>query len=161
MNNKQLQDQKLYMAAWQKTMFVIWQEKIERLKVVRSGALHQSFNGNTDFASTVSTIKMKFLAYGLYQAAGVGNGYVHNNGGDLPFLGKEYRREHGLDKPRKVGPDWGGYISSGDPRQRRDWFNKRFYGSFMVLKEAMATITGEQGTQLICDAIDDSRNALK
>ncbi|MEG2599030.1 MAG: hypothetical protein RSA66_06120 [Muribaculaceae bacterium] len=141
-------------------MFEIWREKIERLKVVRSGALHQSFNGDLDFASTGSTIKMKFLAYGIFQAAGVGNGYVSKNGGDLPFLGENYRKDHGLNIPRKVGPAWGGYLTSGKIRKPRDWFNPKLYGSVMVLKETMAHMCGEQASAIICDALHDSHGAL-
>ncbi len=160
LNQDIAQDQHLYINAWEDTMLMIWREKIERMNIVRSGALHQSFTSSSTFAPESSEIKMKFLKYGIYQALGVGNGYAHDNGGDLHFLDKEYRQVHGLDKPKKVGPAWGGYVSSGLPRKKRDWFSKKLYSSHQVLKEAMAKITGEQAVQIICDALDDTRQTL-
>lgn len=138
----------------------IWQEKIERMKIVRSGALHESFKDSITQTAEGTTISMKFHRYGIYQALGVGYGYRHDNGGDLPFLGKEYRAEHGLDKPRKVGPAWGGYKTSGKPRKKRDWYSKKLYMSTMAMVEDMARILGEEATSVICEQLIDTRAAL-
>lgn len=143
------------------TMIKIWQEKIERLKIVRSGALHQSFTSAIQDASDGQTITMKFLQYGIYQALGVGRGYAHDNGGDLEFLDKEYRELHRLNEKRKVGPAWGGYKVSGQARRRRDWYNKKLYMSVMALKEDLARITGEQAAYVLCEALTDTRAALR
>ena len=153
-------DQDLYIDEWTKTQLAIWQEKIERLKIVRSGALHQSFTSQITNAGEGKDISMKFLRYGIYQALGVGYGYTHDNGGDLEFLDVEYRKQHRLDEPRKVSPAWGGYVTSGQPRKRRDWYSKKLFMSVMAMKEDLARITGEQAASVICDALTDTRNAL-
>lgn len=158
----QLEDVDKYIDEWTRVQLMIWQEKIERMGIVRSGALHQSFRESISHAqSGTATITMKFLKYGIYQALGVGRGYERGNGGDLPFLGKDYRQEHGLDKPRKVGPEWGGYKTSGKPRKARDWYSKKLYMSTMAMVEDLSRILGEEAAHVICDNIADMRSALK
>lgn len=156
-----IEDIERYSEAWVDKMLEIWREKIERLKIVRTGALHQSFRNSITATSQGLTINLKFLHYGIYQELGVGKGYVHNNGGDLPFLDKEYRKRHGLDKPRKVGPAWGGYYTSGYPRERRDWRSRKLYMSVMAMVEDMARILGDQGMHVICDNLMDPRSTLR
>lgn len=154
-------DAQKYIDEWTRVQIRIWQEKIERMKIVRSGALHQSFRDSITHSGEGTTITMKFHQYGIYQALGVGNGYRHDNGGDLPFLGKDYREKHGLDKPRKVGPAWGGYETSGKPRKARDWYSKKLFMSTMAMVEDMARILGEGAASVICDQLTDTRAALK
>lgn len=156
-----IEDVDKYSEAWVDKMLEIWREKIERLGIVRTGSLHQSFKAAISTASYGSTINLRFLRYGIYQELGVGKGYTHNNGGDLPFLGKEYRREHGLDKPRKVGPGAGGYYTSGNVRKKRDWRSKKLYMSVMAMVEDMARILGEEGVHVICDNLMDPRSTLR
>lgn len=157
MNN----DAQKYIDEWTRVQIQIWQEKIERMNVVRSGALHQSFKDSVTQAGKGTTITMRFLQYGIYQALGVGNGYRHDNGGDLPFLGRDYRKEHGLDKPRKVGPAWGGYKTSGKPHKVRDWYSKKLFMSTMAMVEDMARILSDEAATVICDQLTDTRSALK
>lgn len=99
-----LKDTEKYVDAWTEMMTVIWREKIERLKVVRSGRLHQSFQERVSEAGQGMSISIKFARYGIYQALGTGNGYTRGNGGDLKILDPAYRKEHGLDKRRTAGP---------------------------------------------------------
>ena len=66
-----------------------------------------------------------------------------------------------MDEPRKVGPAWGGYWTSGEPREKRDWLNPKLYASLMRMKEAMARIVGEEAGAVICDALEDNRRAVK
>ena len=150
-----------YINGWAKKMLEIWQEQIQRLKIVRSGQLYQSFQERINASQDGQTIYMKFAEYGIYQAFGTGYGYNYDNCGDLRFRADDYRHEHRLDKPRKVGPAWGGYMTSGKPRKRRDWINKKFFASVMALKEDLARITGEQGAQIICDALEDARRSVQ
>ncbi len=159
----QLEDLDKYVDEWTKTQLMIWREKVERMGIVRSGALHQSFASAVQHASSgsgIATITMKFLQYGIYQALGTGYGYKHDNGGDLQFLDREYRRVHGLDKPRKVGPAWGGYMTSGNPRQPRDWYSKKLYMSTMAMVEDLARILGEECAHVVCENLQDMRSAL-
>ncbi len=157
----ELNDIDKYVDEWTRVQLAIWREKIERMGVVRSGALHQSFRESVTHASAGITISMKFWEYGIYQALGVGNGYTKGNGGDLPFLGKEYREKHRLDVPRKVGPAWGGYKTSGQPRKPRDWYSKKLYMSTMAMVEDLARILGEEAVHVVCDNLTDIRSALK
>lgn len=159
----ELNDVDRYIDEWTRVQLMIWQEKIERMRIVRSGALHQSFRSAIAHASSGSgaaTIAMKFLQYGIYQALGTGPGYTRGNGGDLPFLGKEYRQEHRLDIRRKVGPAWGGYKTSGKPRKARDWYSKKLYMSTMAMVEDLARILGEEAAHVISDNLTDIRSAL-
>lgn len=159
-----LEDADLYINEWARTQLIIWREKVERLGIVRTGALHQSFTDRINRAAKgETTINFRFLSYGIYQALGVGYGYrdgEHGNYGDLEFLDEDYRSEHGLDRPRKVGPKWGGYKTSGKPRQRRDWYSKKLYMSAMALVEDLARILGEQSAHVVCDNLTDTRSAL-
>lgn len=158
----ELKDVSRYIDEWTKTQLIIWKEKIERLKVVRSGRLHQSFNNYITSTEGSTTITMKFARYGIYQALGVGNGYSKNNGGDLKILDRDYREKHGLDKPRVAGPmrDYGRYMTSGKPRTRRDWYSKKLYMSHMALVEDLARITGDEAVRVVCDALSDMRDAI-
>lgn len=150
-----------YVDAWIKTQLDIWKEKVSRLGVVRSGALYNSFNAAIDALSSGRTITMRFLQYGIYQALGTGPEFTKNNGGDLPFLGREYRETHGLNKPRKVGPRWGGYMTSGNPRKPRDWYSKKLYMSTMAMVEDLARILGENIAHVVCEELTDPRKAIQ
>jgi hypothetical protein len=156
-----LEDLNKYTDEWTRTQLMIWREKIERMKIVRTGALHESFTDTINRSAEGTTITMKFARYGIFQAMGVGRGYVHGNGGDLEFLDKDYREEHGLNKPRKVGPAWGDYMTSGKPRVARDWMTKKLYMSTMAMVEDVARITGETVARVICETLSDPHSALK
>lgn len=159
----QLKDLNLYLDEWTKTQLAIWREKIERMGIVRTGALHQSFRDTVQHINAgggIATITMRFAQYGIYQALGTGRGYAQGNGGDLQFLDKTYRHEHGLDKPRRVGPAWGGYMTSGQPRKDRDWYSKKLYMSTMAMVEDLARIMGETAANVVCSALSDARNAI-
>lgn len=145
---------------WSDKMIEIWQEKQLDLQVYDTGDLAKSMTGDVQHEGMSAHVVMQFLQYGVYQALGVGYGYVSGNGGDLPFLGADYRREHRLDEPRKRGPGWGGGYTSGEPRRRRDWITPKLYGSVMRMAEVMAQLTGQMGVALVCDALENARAAL-
>ena len=132
----EIKDQREYLAAWTKMMVEIWEEKISKHNIVRTGALLSSFTSS----SSADSVSIKWASYGIYQAFGTGRGYTRGNGGDLAFLDPEYRRKNRLDKPRKVGDAWGGYMTSGKPRKRRNWYSHKLYTSLEVFKKAMADI---------------------
>ena len=161
LSSKEVEQQaQRYADEWARMMTTIWRDRLSYYNIRRTGALAGSFSEDVAHDGLAANIHLQFLAYGIYQAAGVGNGYRHDNGGDLPFLGAAYRREHHLDKPHKVGSAWGGYYTSGEPRERRDWFNPKLFTSLMRMKETMAHIVGEQAAAVICEALEDSRKAL-
>lgn len=145
-----------YVEAWTPEQIMIWQEQLERLGVIRSGRLHQSLQGAVSRAEMgVWTIRLKFFLYGIYQAMGVGNGYTHGNGGDLMILNKDYREAHGMNKPRPAGPvpGYGKYQTSGHPRERRDWYERKLYMSRMAMIEDLARILKEMTTAVICEEL--------
>lgn len=152
--------QQLWVDYWAKMMVQIWRDKLEYWAIKDTGALMKSFTESVTHDGLSANIVMRFLHYGIYQAYGVGKGYTHDNGGDLPFLGAAYRREHRLDVPRKVGPAWGDYYTSGEPRERRDWFNPKLYASLMRMKETMAHMVGEEAAAVMCEALEDARKAI-
>ena len=133
--------QEEYIKGWTNTMIDIWKEKIVKYSIIDSGNLMSSVTGSSSQDSAL----LKFVSYGIYQAYGVGNGYKHDNGGNLEFLDPEYRKKHKLGKPRK----------------RRNWYTPRLYSSVMVMQRAMAEIYSYDIVNTICDALTDGRAALK
>lgn len=136
---------------WCDFMVDIWRERQMQLRVRDTGALMASVGGT----AADGVITHKFLEYGIYVAAGVGYGYAHDNGGDLRFLDPVYRKEQGLDRPRKRGPKWGGGHTSGKPRQRRDWFSAKYLYSMRRLNEKEAEFYGEKYQGLLSTALDE------
>ena len=64
-----------------------------------------------------------------------GKGYKRGNGGDLIFLGKDYRKEHSLGKTREPRP----------------WFSKSWYISTQVIKDVYARFVGDQFVGIMDD----------
>lgn len=155
------QDIDQWIDGWSEKMIEIWREKQLDLQVYDTGELARSMSEDVQHDGMSAVIRLQFAQYGVYQAFGVGYGYIHNNGGDLPFLGADYRREHHLDEPRKRGPKWGGGYTSGNPRERRDWLYPKLYGSVMRMAEAMAQMTGQMGVAMVCDALENARATLQ
>lgn len=135
---------------WCNFMVDIWHDRQMQLHVKDTGALIGSVRGSVDDR----VISHTFLEYGIYVAAGVGNFYSHGNGGDLEFLDRQYREEHGLNQPRKRGPKWGGGYTSGKPRQRRDWFSAKYLYSMRRLNEKEAAFYGEAYQGMLSTAMD-------
>ncbi|MBD5379594.1 MAG: hypothetical protein HDR74_06870 [Bacteroides sp.] len=127
-----------YSHGWTDMMLQIWREQIERLRVIDTGALHESFSSQVASSAAGTSIKMKFLTYGLYVAAGTGRGYYRGNPGDLEFLDKDYRKKHKL----------------GKARQAKDWFNKKYYRSYRVMVEDLARITGREAARVVANGLD-------
>lgn len=156
-----LKDVDEYVDAWTRTMLEIWREKIERLHVVYTGHLHQSFQSSINATAHGTSVSMRFAYYGIYQALGVGKGYTHGNGGDLKFLDQEYRQKHRYNKRRKVGPGAGGYLTSGKPRKVRDWYSKKLYMSLRAIVEDLARICADNATSILCSGLSDVRSTLR
>lgn len=116
----EVKNQETYIKAWTDMMVDIWQEKIAKHNIVRTGALMGSFSSTPTANSTL----IEWAGYGIYQAFGTGRGYARGNGGDLEFLDPEYRRKNRLDKPRK----------------RRNWYSHKLYTSLAVFRRAMTDI---------------------
>lgn len=151
---------------WTDNMVRYWQERIDKMRINDSGQLRSSIIGMIHQGPS-TTIEHSFLVYGIYVSNGVGREFGSNwasrggegtwNAGQLPFLlpgGERYRREHGLDKPRKVGPAWGGRVAGGHPRQKRDWFFRKYASSRHVLNEMEAAAYGQAYQGMLTQAFD-------
>lgn len=157
-----------YEKGWTENMGDYWRERMERLRTIDTGALYASIKGHLEQGS-VTTIEHAFLQYGIYVAAGVGPAHVWKkwteaqggekimrpNDGDLDFLNKQYRAERELDKPKKVGPAWGGRVAGGVPKGRRDWFSAKYYASVMKLNEHEANFYGDAYNGLMASALTE------
>lgn len=168
------QEIKLYEREWSKMMIDIWREKIQQLDISDTGALRDSF---TELVTTgkVTTIEHKFLQYGIFVAAGVSPAFVWKywagnipkgesgntprerigDSGQLEFLDKSYRQEHGLDEPKKVGPSWGGRVAGGTPKGKRDWFFRKYYYSIRRLNLEESAFYGRAYQGLMSSFLDE------
>ena len=162
---------KKFEEGWAKMMLVIWQEKLQLLKVNDTGALRSSLQAKLLLEGAKKSIEFQFLKYGKYQDDGTGReftntGYTDSLGrhynssrqidGTLPFLlpgGEEYRQQHGLDHPKKVGPAWGGRVAGGHPRRANEWFYRKYYASRMVLNDMERQFYGEAYLGMLPTAI--------
>ena len=165
----------LFRKQWTQNMVRYWQERIDKLRINDSGQLRSSILGMLH-SGPITTIEHSFLVYGKYISDGVGRefgkGYTDSmgrtysssrggegtwNAGQLPFLlpgGEAYHEKHGLDKPKKVGPAWGGRVAGGHPREKRDWFFRKYYASRMVLNEMEAAAYGQAYQGMLTQAVD-------
>jgi hypothetical protein len=104
-----------------------WKERMKKARVGGSGELYRSFahhvylDANGDLQKVVYT----FHFYGWYVDAGVGRGYFHGNGGDLPFLADKSVRH----------------------RRPKPWYNKIWYGQFRKLLHMLAEELGEKAVE--------------
>lgn len=112
-----------WLEGWSEFMVKMWRERMMQFAppVYDTGALSRSVQG-VIHPAPVTSIEHRFLEYGIYVARGVGNGYRHNNGGDLAFL-----------KDWKTNPRH---------RQKRDWFSKKYMYSLHRLNEFEAAYYG-------------------
>lgn len=142
-----------YEKGWGDMMVDMWREQLRLLNTIDTGALYASFSATVTDGDT-TTIEHQFAEYGMAVAAGTGYGYKRGNGGNLPFLDPAYRHEHRLDVPRKVGPAWGGRMTSGNPREAKPWFQRKYWYSLMRLNEHLQDHYGDTSQQLIVSALD-------
>lgn len=112
-----------WLEGWSEFMVKMWRERMMQFAppVYDTGALSRSVQG-VIHPGPVTSIEHRFFEYGIYVARGVGNGYRHNNGGDLAFL-----------KDWKTNPRH---------RQKRDWFSKKYMYSLHRLNEFEAAYYG-------------------
>ena len=122
-------DLKTYSKAWYDKMVEIWRDRIDAMNILDTGELRQSVAGaNFAMDDAGGQMAFKFLQYGIYVDLGTGKGYKRGNGGNLEFLGKEYRKQHKLGKARK----------------KRPWFSTSWYVSTQVIRDVYARFVGDQ-----------------
>ena len=126
-----------YDKAWDDTMTVIWRDRLAHYRVglskTSTGGLFSSIAKEPPAVNGLSAdFVFRFYTYGIFVDAGTGNGYKRNNGGNLEFLGKDYRREHHL----------------GEPRKRKPWFSHSWYVYQRVLADKFADMMGDDFTAM-------------
>ena len=129
MEQNKTSDLKTYSKAWYDKMVEIWRDRIDAMNILDTGELRQSVAGaNFAMDDAGGQMAFKFLQYGIYVDLGTGKGYKRGNGGNLEFLGKEYRKQHKLGKARK----------------KRPWFSTSWYVSTQVIRDVYARFVGDQ-----------------
>ena len=129
MEQNKTADLKTYSKAWYDKMVTIWRDRIDAMDILDTGALRGSVAGKSFAMEELGgQMAFKFLQYGIYVDLGTGKGYKRGNGGDLEFLGKDYRKQHNLGKARK----------------KRPWFSKSRYISTQVIKDVYARFVGDK-----------------
>ena len=129
MEQNKTADLKTYSKAWYDKMVEIWRDRIDAMNILDTGELRQSVAGaNFAMDEAGGQMAFKFLQYGIYVDLGTGKGYKRGNGGNLEFLGKDYRKEHKLGKAREPRP----------------WFSKSWYVSTQVIRDVYARLVGEK-----------------
>ena len=116
-----------YILAFNATMIQIWQERITLLDVIDTGAPLRSplsLPVKADGRFFEVTLSQAFLEYGLWQDYGVGRETPRGNSGDL-----------GRAKKRK----------------RRPWFSKKYYASFLNLRDFLGENIGQEFQGIIAD----------
>lgn len=180
-NEKELQK---FEQEWTDNMSVYWRERMERLRVIDTGALYSSVVGLLHPGSP-TTIEHKFLMYGKYVSEGVGRNFLKSKRADgtIPFLlpgGEDYRKENRLDRPRRIGPAWhrsrnspgdssnheaGGRPMKFNPTtgkyEERDWFFRKYYASRMNLNEFEAAYYGKTYQGMLTQGIDEVLNQVR
>ena len=129
MEQNKTADLKTYSKAWYDKMVTIWRDRIDAMDILDTGALRGSVAGKGFAIDELGgQMAFQFLKYGIFVDLGTGKGYKRGNGGDLEFLGKDYRKQHNLGKARK----------------KRPWFSTSWYVSTKVIRDVYARFVGEQ-----------------
>ena len=118
-----------YSKAWYDKMVEIWRDRIDAMNILDTGALRGSVAGKGFSIDEMGgQMAFQFLQYGIFVDLGTGKGYKRGNGGELEFLGKDYRKQHNLGKARK----------------KRPWFSTSWYVSTQVIRDVYARFVGDQ-----------------
>jgi len=143
-----------YEQGWCDLMVDIWHEQMSQLKAIDTGRLYASVRGKIT-EGEIESIQHQFVQYGLYVEQGTGRefGYGRDSDGHIDVKDSTYREEHGLDKPRKRGPKWGGGYTSGQPRGKKPWFDRKYLYSIYRLREVLQKSYGEQYQNLTLRAL--------
>lgn len=134
-----VQDKERYEKEWTENMVKYWQEKMMQFSppVYDTGSLHDSLTGMIHDTLIVH----HFLEYGLYVAAGTGNGYKRGNSGKDDENGLQFMRGDKWNKGR-------------GHRKRRDWFQSKYQYSLHRLNDFEAKFYGEAYQGLMSETLN-------
>lgn len=125
-----LEEREKYVLAFNDTMVKIWKEQIVLLGVMDTKQLLRSvitLGLSADGRYTSVELSQSFLEYGIWQDYGTGAETPRGNSGDLGHARK---------------------------RQRRRWFSRKFYASFMNIKEFYEENLGKEFAGVLSNALD-------
>lgn len=114
-----LKQREQYINAFNSTMIMIWKEQIVKVGAINKGLLYKSFLIHHDKDGKVIEIftEWKFNEYGVYVDRGTGKEVYRNNPGDI-----------GQDKKRKA----------------KKWLMKKYYSSYLNIRDFFADNLGEE-----------------
>ena len=123
------QEREKYVRACNSTMIKIWREQIILLGAIDTGALYRStlaIGMTADGKYTSVTLSQSFNTYGLFVDWGTGSNTPIGNPGD---------------------------IGRANGRKRKRWFSRKYYASFMNLREFYADNLGRDCAMAISNAL--------
>ena len=123
------QEREKYVRAFNSTMIKIWREQIILLGAIDTGALYRStlaIGMTADGKYTSVTLSQSFNTYGLFVDWGTGSNTPIGNPGD---------------------------IGRANGRKRKRWFSRKYYASFMNLREFYADNLGRDCAMAISNAL--------
>lgn len=128
---QQIEARRKFVTAFNSTMVMIWRERITMLSVVRTGALYGSVIGmyaamNND--ASEFQLQQEFLTYGIWQNYGTGRETPRGNPGDIVRV--------------KV-------------RRKRPWFQPKYFGSVMNLRDFMGESLSLEYLAMMSNALSD------
>ena len=127
--DRQTEERRRYVQAFNATMIKIWREQMTLLGVIDTGALYRSTIGirsNMDGKVTSVTLEQSFKAYGLFVDYGTGRNTPRGNPGD---------------------------IGRANGRKRKRWFSRKYYASVMNIREFFADNLGKEAANVISNAL--------
>lgn len=137
MNNKNLIDfetKKKWFKGWSQMMVKIWQDRLMKYRVYRTGALYGSVKKKNTYikpgTGDIVKITHAFLTYGIYVDMGTGREF----GGPRNELGQ---------------------LLSETGRKRKPWLSSPHYRSVMVAKEFAAEAYGDEFVAMISTTARD------
>lgn len=180
----QQEDRDRFLKGWTTNMVAYWRERIDLLKAIDTGNLRSQIESALLLQGAKAMITFQFPLYGKYVDTGTGrefardgsSGYTDSlgreygnsrggegtwQGGQLPFLDEGYRERHGLNRPKRVGPKWGGRVAGGHYRQPKEWYWKKYYASRMVLNEMEQSYFGTEYQGMFTTALDEVMGQMK
>lgn len=128
-----IEERAKYVSAFNDTMIKIWKEQITLLGVIDTHRLLNSpisVEARADGRFSELQLSQAFLEYGIWQDYGTGKEVPRGNSGDL-------------GKPKV--------------RKERHWFSRKYFASFMNIKEFMEESIGREFCGIISDAIDPKK----
>ena len=127
--DRQTEERRRYVQAFNTTMIKIWREQMTLLGVVDTGALYRStisIRSNMDGKVTSVTLEQSFKTYGLFVDYGTGRNTPRGNPGD---------------------------IGRANGRKRKRWFSRKYYASVMNIREFFADNLGKEAANVISNAL--------